>query len=545
MKMNTPSFHSDPHVQYLTQVLEEISDGFIQIPRFQRPLVWDWDRRLELLRSIRDGIPMGAIMVWRSTTAKIDCYKFLGPHQLREPSKSSNPQYLLDGVQRLSTLYGALHQSDTELEDLLFDDVDDGGQPSESFEVMYDLRKKDFVRKSQIDDGPAMMPLRIVFDSVLMLRFQRELSELDDFEDLVAASESVAKSFREYKIPIIPIVTDSTEMATKTFQRINSQGEPMNEAHMIHALSWDGSFDLNRRLDEVKREFLLPIGWQDIDSDILIKACKAKLGFDIYRTNADAIGQAFRKNPEVLNEVGLGLREAAAFLESTCGICIPQLVPYTLQLVILADVFSGGGRIDASTEVALRDWFWATTYGEIFAGMSGDNFDNTLKSVRRKIAAADPPYFLPSSIEIRPYPARFDFRSVRAKAFGFRLAEKRNEVMGDNSGTKILTEFGSASLVQPLKRSENDKSIYSMYSHRFLLHPSEVSGFRANLSEARITHQDMMVHFVDEISLAALRQSDHSAFLTHRLRKIQEFDDAFISSIAGIAHQDERGSVLE
>jgi len=56
MIMNTPSYHSDPHVTFLSQLLDEIKEGIIQVPKFQRPLVWRWEDRLELLRSIRDGI---------------------------------------------------------------------------------------------------------------------------------------------------------------------------------------------------------------------------------------------------------------------------------------------------------------------------------------------------------------------------------------------------------------------------------------------------------------------------------------------------------
>jgi uncharacterized protein with ParB-like and HNH nuclease domain len=109
--MAAPSFYSDPHVQFLSQLLEEIRAGHLQIPRFQRPMVWDWETRRELLRSIRDGIPIGAVMVWRTSRSTIKCYSNLGPHRVTPPPEGITRQYLLDGVQRLSTLYGALHRA--------------------------------------------------------------------------------------------------------------------------------------------------------------------------------------------------------------------------------------------------------------------------------------------------------------------------------------------------------------------------------------------------------------------------------------------------
>src|SRR6266511_2775762 len=107
--MTPLGFSSDPHVQYLAQILEEIAQGRLKIPRFQRPLVWDWDLRLDLLRSIRRGIPMGAVMVWRTNTNPINCYEGFGRFRFRKQTLPSANQYILDGVQRLTTLYSALY----------------------------------------------------------------------------------------------------------------------------------------------------------------------------------------------------------------------------------------------------------------------------------------------------------------------------------------------------------------------------------------------------------------------------------------------------
>ena len=143
--MKTPSYHADPHVTYLSQLLEEIREGVIQVPRFQRPFVWDWEDRLELLRSIRDGIPMGAVMVWRSSGASLDCYKTIGPHKIVQSGNSH--QYLLDGVQRLTTLLGALSpkgEIDTDADEFV---EADGQPPTENYAVHYNFETSDFVRE--------------------------------------------------------------------------------------------------------------------------------------------------------------------------------------------------------------------------------------------------------------------------------------------------------------------------------------------------------------------------------------------------------------
>lgn len=303
--MPAPSFYSDPHVQFLSKMLEEIADGHLQVPRFQRPLVWNWDRRKELLRSIRDGIPIGAIMVWRTSGTPIECYSHLGPHQLALPAPNATRQYLLDGVQRLSTLYGALHpivnrEADTSETEDFESDVDseseDGQLHSRDFEVFYDLDTRDFIREEEkVGFLGLLMPLNVVFDSVALLRFQRSLSG-QNVDLAVAASDEIARAFRDYKVPIIPITTDDLDMATRTFQRINSQGAQMSETHMVHALTWSGQFDLRRHIGEIRRDILSIRGWSDLDDDSILKACKVALGLDMYRTNAPELSEHLRKN---------------------------------------------------------------------------------------------------------------------------------------------------------------------------------------------------------------------------------------------------------
>src|SRR3569623_1313482 len=102
------SFSADPTVVFLTSVLDDIEQGRIRIPRFQRPLVWSWPQRKEFFESIFAGLPIGALMIWSTSNEDVGCYESLGPHPLPSTPISGDGRYLMDGVQRVSTLYGAL-----------------------------------------------------------------------------------------------------------------------------------------------------------------------------------------------------------------------------------------------------------------------------------------------------------------------------------------------------------------------------------------------------------------------------------------------------
>ena len=95
----------------LRSLLEDVQRGHIRVPRFQRPFVWSDDQRLELLQSVRDNMPIGSLLVWRTIKFKLASFPSVGPHiipSIADIAPATGWQYLLDGHQRVSTLLGLL-----------------------------------------------------------------------------------------------------------------------------------------------------------------------------------------------------------------------------------------------------------------------------------------------------------------------------------------------------------------------------------------------------------------------------------------------------
>ncbi|MGV7197330.1 DUF262 domain-containing protein, partial [Xanthomonas axonopodis] len=51
---------------YFSSLIEDIKQGRIKIPKFQRPYVWDDEQALKLLDSIANSYPIGSILIWRT-----------------------------------------------------------------------------------------------------------------------------------------------------------------------------------------------------------------------------------------------------------------------------------------------------------------------------------------------------------------------------------------------------------------------------------------------------------------------------------------------
>ena len=92
--------------QYTT-LLNEIETGQIKIPQFQRQFVWDIASSAKLIDSILKGYPIGTFIYWR-TNERLRSVKNIGNIDLPEPKDGEFVNYVLDGQQRITSLFAAL-----------------------------------------------------------------------------------------------------------------------------------------------------------------------------------------------------------------------------------------------------------------------------------------------------------------------------------------------------------------------------------------------------------------------------------------------------
>jgi uncharacterized protein with ParB-like and HNH nuclease domain len=94
----------------IREILEQVSRGQIRIPAFQRGFVWEPERVAYLMDSIFKKYPFGSLLFWH-TREHLRFDKKLGPFELPEPKADYPIDYVLDGQQRVTSIYGVF-QSD-------------------------------------------------------------------------------------------------------------------------------------------------------------------------------------------------------------------------------------------------------------------------------------------------------------------------------------------------------------------------------------------------------------------------------------------------
>jgi len=89
----------------IRQLTDRVYAGSLRIPAFQRGYVWDADRVAYLVDSIYKGYPFGALILWR-TKAALKTERQLGPFKLPDGDPDYPIDYVLDGQQRLTSIFG-------------------------------------------------------------------------------------------------------------------------------------------------------------------------------------------------------------------------------------------------------------------------------------------------------------------------------------------------------------------------------------------------------------------------------------------------------
>ena len=89
----------------INSLVSRIELGEIKIPPLQRPFVWKIDQVIDLLESIYKDYPIGSILWWE-TNDRLPSERNIAGFKLPQKPDSHPFYYVLDGQQRLSSLYG-------------------------------------------------------------------------------------------------------------------------------------------------------------------------------------------------------------------------------------------------------------------------------------------------------------------------------------------------------------------------------------------------------------------------------------------------------
>lgn len=525
MTVQTPGFLSEPKIHSLVALLKMLSTGELEVPRFsQRPYPWDAARQLDLLRSVRDGLPIGSLMIWETRTL-IPANDRLGDRILPR-SNAPIRKYVIDGQQRLATLYAALVPPG-----------EGDAIPTES--VYFDLVFDDFVMLSPREVGAQHLDLRLVLDSVRFRKVQRAFAE--EVEDLwIKRSDRVATAFKDYQVVMVTLKTDDIALVVRAFEQANRSSLPLKRVHMVHALSWSETFPLAERLEALRASRLSDIGWAEIDDECILEACRMHLGLSRDDRQSSRFVEAVRLTPGVLEDAADSLSRAARFLHDRCHVRTPRLLPFGQQILVLARAFWGVSADDGGAATRLEAWFWVSSLLGWFEGGRGAVVQERLQSALDTIVAiARGEHRQPfgTSAEHKPLGQTLNLDTSRGRVFVLLLATLRPRLAdGQAVNLEPLLDYGQSKLVGLFPYDRLREAVRSP-GNQFLVARNDAAALRQRLMEPSLGEDVRLIaesHAVTESARELLRRDDAEGFVKARLAALDALEENLLQNYLSV-----------
>ncbi len=369
------SYLRNPSIERLPNILEELHTGSLCIPPFQRDFEWTGEQRLALCESVAMGLPTGSLMVWR-TSRQLAAENPVGPYRVPTKHPPSGVQYLLDGRQRITTLYAALAQSFWTRGGMLPSPPDEeyATAPDDTpWEIFYNLDRETFVFQAaqqpqqliSSEDKKLLLPLAVLLDDLAYDRWRETTTPTREQSNRARA---VRSAFMDYQIPIVPLAVDDIHVVTLTFKRVNNGGTPMSDADMARALAWSEGFDLRVHLSTA-RELLKPSGWGSTEDDLLLKVVAAVCGIDPTEVDPENLARKIKETPNVVDRASELVLHAALLLRRRIGISGPASLPYAQMLLFTARAFhEANEELSTAQQDLLAAWLAEVCLDERFGG---------------------------------------------------------------------------------------------------------------------------------------------------------------------------------
>jgi hypothetical protein len=343
----------------IREIVDQVLRGQIRIPAFQRGFVWEPDRVAYLMDSIYKQYPFGSLLFWR-TKAQLKVERDLGPFKLPEPKADYPIDYVLDGQQRVTSIFGVFQTDLQMVNPIQWENI--------YFDLQADTNAQDpqFVALSDDEVDPQRhFPLNTIFDTAAYRKGTK------DFDDAVAKRiDDMQAVFKETQIPRQLSSTDDKATVAIIFERVNRQGVPLDTLQLLSAWTWSEDFQLHEQFTELSEQ-LAPFGFKEVgeDTNLLLRCCAAVLVGDaapdsLMRLNGPTVRENFTR---ILN----GVKGAVDYLRANFNIFSLANLPFPTVLVPLSVFFAVEGNQEVKCtddqRRAINRWFWRTAFSRRYS----------------------------------------------------------------------------------------------------------------------------------------------------------------------------------
>ncbi len=384
-----------PDTKRFGDIIREIETGIIKIPKFQRDFVWNIDMTAKLLDSILKGYPIGTFILWQ-TDERMSNVKKIGNTDLPETPEGTKVQYVLDGQQRIASLFAAYK--------------------GEEIRKAGEKRTTDYktivvnLDEGLDESGDQIITMEPTGNKSIPLTKVLNLSILDAMElrnhfseDEVRLIHDYNKAFENYDFSTVILRKEDIESAIEVFTRINTGGKTLTLFEIMSAKTYDEKqkFDMQSKWEGVV-EKLRKSNYETISSTVILyllalvlsptRECKRKTMLSI---DKQLIIDGW-------DDVVSALKHSVDYFRTKYRIPVSQLLPYDLLLVPFAYFFfrTKGERPGADHQKWLREFFWRMSLSHRYSSAQDARLAQDIKRIDMMLDNNQRPDYTDIKIEL-------------------------------------------------------------------------------------------------------------------------------------------------
>ena len=438
------------HSKKYAVLFADIDAGRTKLPMFQRDFVWDKSQTAKLIDSILKGFPVGTFILWK-TRDRFRHFRELGNLELPEPPAGDSVQYVLDGQQRITSLYAVRKGLRITRDGRVIDYKDicidlEAGSGAEE-EVVY----------AEAPEGRKTVSVH-------------DLLSLD-VTDFDAYGKAERRKIHEYRaaltghdFSVIEIPEYDIDTACEIFTRINTGGKELSLFEIMVAKTFDpdSGFDLEQKYrdlvegDEEGSKSLTDASFETIPAITILQCIAAHLkdGIrhgDILRLDRQAVIDCW---PHVKETIFAAIDH----MQSHLGVAVSRILPYPVLLVAFSHFFDRNKLKPANHDQTryLAEYFYRAGLSNRYSSGTAVKMLGDLQKMK-SIAQGKRPSYKGEDLEITP-------DTFRTKAFAINEAFSKTVLcLLALEGPRNLQTNGLTKLNNSWLRKSSSRNIHHIF----------------------------------------------------------------------------------
>lgn len=515
--MNQPK----PSSEHYGTLMGNISNGYIKIPDFQRDFVWDIEDVAKLLDSIVKGYPVGNLIFWK-TKERFKCIRNIGNKELPSTPEGDSVHFVLDGQQRLTSLFLALEGLTVKKEDKKIVDYKD---------IYLDLDKEEETDDSVITtvkpNGNFIKVHELLSSDISYLA--------DNYREHLTKISNYVKRFNTYDFSTIVLHDYSMDDAVEIFTRINTTGEELTLFEIMVAKTYDEKleFDLQKKYDTLTGD----LGdFDTIPGSTVLQCLSLSLKGECTRKTILKL----KKHDiiDIWDEVAESIKSTIDYFRTFFRIPVSRLLPYNGLIVPFSYFFlkTQLDKPDHLQEKLLQEYFWRASLSYRFSNAAEARIGQDAKRIDEIIEGIRPNYdfnvLIGEDIKERQFSTGDSYCKAILCLFAYFEPKSFNNngtVILDNSWLKIATSrnyhhFFPRSYLKK-NHIRNDNSIINITLVDDFLNKRKIgskppSEYMEQFKTNNVLEKTMKTHLIDDLEDYGIWNDDYETFLDKRSKKI-------------------------